>query len=781
MRSLHRDAEIERTGGGLVMNRVPQMRRWIACTLACAAVLAPTAVTGAELPACSAWNAEADPVLVPGIRDFAQDPVRNVIIAVGGDTWELQQDLWVRREIAGPQPPIDGKAVTAFDPVRRVVVLIGRGSTPESRVGWEYDGASWTTVPALWSDVAAVGGFIAFDSRLGAIVSVDRTARVRVYRDGAWSEAPAAAPEMVPLSQDGFRGDFSPERGSIVVVYHETIGTRRTADISVVAQEDGTFRTTWTLDSIESNTPMYLYGNRSVWYDPALGTMCCRSLEWNGVYKACEFRGSSWHCRATDRWDCLGYGSATFVDRVSGRTIIVANRFSQGTSAVAFALENGHWREIGGTVRRWHGSTIGVDPLRGQVLAVGGDRGCNPAGSDSTFLRDGTIWRELKVMNRPPPRRIAALVFDELAGELLYFSGAYELAGTPLDTWAWTGTDWVLRDPGTFVYGAGCVAGFDPVTGRVIRTFNSGFNTQAWTGSSWIALTGTTTPAAIVSMSVDRQINRLRAITRGPAGRLFTWNGYQWLPDSPAAWRCPADTAQLLEPQTGSPHGLIVVANHDVLAASVNGVFHSVQSSQPGFTPGEFPNFHTAVVDPLSGVLTVFDRSGPAETGLQTVATWNGVVGVGITKSPVVTLGSRPGGPLSIAADYVPNGTDILSVRWELENNPIAEQPPFSGVHTTRLNINPVTTAEHGTYRFVIETGCGPVVAGSVTLPFQFLCPGDANGNGFFDTGDLAILIPRFGFPAEVVWFDPDGSGVFDTPDLVYFIARFGAPCPSLP
>ncbi len=57
-------------------------------------------------------------------------------------------------------------------------------------------------------------------------------------------------------------------------------------------------------------------------------------------------------------------------------------------------------------------------------------------------------------------------------------------------------------------------------------------------------------------------------------------------------------------------------------------------------------------------------------------------------------------------------------------------------------------------------------------------CPGDFNGDGVIDIGDLSILLANFGGSGDPSSGDLDGDGDVDLTDLANFLAVFGTNCP---
>jgi hypothetical protein len=113
--------------------------------------------------------------------------------------------------------------------------------------------------------------------------------------------------------------------------------------------------------------------------------------------------------------------------------------------------------------------------------------------------------------------------------------------------------------------------------------------------------------------------------------------------------------------------------------------------------------------------------------------------------SPVVTANPgdvtvSAGGTASFTVTADPRGGGGPAYQWRHNGNTLSNVPPFSGVTTATLTINPVSTVEGGTYDCVVSNPCGSMTSGAATLTVGGGCPGnlcgdsDFNGDGDFGT-----------------------------------------------
>ena len=129
-------------------------------------------------------------------------------------------------------------------------------------------------------------------------------------------------------------------------------------------------------------------------------------------------------------------------------------------------------------------------------------------------------------------------------------------------------------------------------------------------------------------------------------------------------------------------------------------------------------------------------------------------------------------------------GTGALQYQWRFLGAPLDDQPPYSGVTTPTLTIDPVTPEIWGWYDVVVtDSTCA--VASTAAWLFVIECPGDLSpatgGNGFINQNDLASLVDEWGAcelncPADIHPVEAP-NGIVGPGDLAVLLANWGQ-CP---
>jgi hypothetical protein len=107
------------------------------------------------------------------------------------------------------------------------------------------------------------------------------------------------------------------------------------------------------------------------------------------------------------------------------------------------------WVDLSGP-SPWVSLTMAYDPIHLSTVLFGGGDDEDAVFGDTWIWRG--FWRQVSPANSPPPRRIAAMVFDEAAGNVVLFGGnSYNIttgmSGLLNDTWTWDGTTWTQQFP----------------------------------------------------------------------------------------------------------------------------------------------------------------------------------------------------------------------------------------------------------------------------------------------------------------------------------------------
>ncbi|HEY3451616.1 MAG TPA: kelch repeat-containing protein [Myxococcales bacterium] len=83
------------------------------------------------------------------------------------------------------------------------------------------------------------------------------------------------------------------------------------------------------------------------------------------------------------------------------------------------------------------GGSLVYDERRGEVVLVGG-----MGATGETWVWNGSSWRLASIGEGPTARTHAAVAYDKVREEVLFFGGSPALTGTRQDTWTWDGERW---------------------------------------------------------------------------------------------------------------------------------------------------------------------------------------------------------------------------------------------------------------------------------------------------------------------------------------------------
>ncbi|MBK8913946.1 MAG: M4 family metallopeptidase [Phycisphaerales bacterium] len=201
--------------------------------------------------------------------------------------------------------------------------------------------------------------------------------------------------------------------------------------------------------------------------------------------------------------------------------------------------------------------------------------------------------------------------------------------------------------------------------------------------------------------------------------------------------------------------------------------------------PADAGSWHVRITNACGVVL-----SDPAvlEVGVPAVV-------VGVIEPGLICTGGVGTLSVTVAGDPAP------VIQWRRGGEPLAEAPPYSGVSTATLTVDPLDAGAAGEYSVIVSNACGSAEgAGSLTL----MLLGDANCDGAVNNFDIDLFVqgvlspdapaapPGYlsagGTPAcwglRHCWGDLDGSGSLNNFDIDPFVAcvlappPIGQPCP---
>lgn len=200
-------------------------------------------------------------------------------------------------------------------------------------------------------------------------------------------------------------------------------------------------------------------------------------------------------------------------------------------------------------------AAIAYDGASQQIVLFGGQAGASVLGD--TWTWNGTAWSQQFPAASPPARAGARLAYDAVTHQLILFGG-HEYASTARvgDTWAWTGSNWVMLNPAhSPPFTTDFSLAYDGRTGQLVlfggqqlndpRTgvlaINPSNQMWNWNGTDWTQLNPAKLPAARAdaAMAYDSATSQLMlfggmgAAAVGDFGDTWSWNGSSWTHLSP--------------------------------------------------------------------------------------------------------------------------------------------------------------------------------------------------------------------------------------------------------
>ncbi len=231
-------------------------------------------------------------------------------------------------------------------------------------------------------------------------------------------------------------------------------------------------------------------------------------------------------------------------------------------------------------------------------------------------------------------------------------------------------------------------------------------------------------------------------------------------------------------------NNLIVVRQGDFLAggsrtAQVDGIFDAVAGSTFWLARGDEPNNGDWVAQNGS----VIALTGDSLNG-STPESWGNSIGtISVNINDDVLIGGATDNP-NVDRDNVIllNSTRVVAREGDpvdLNGNGAADDNVFIGSFDTG---DAFLSTDGWLYLFCGLRDAGGTDIGDGFVRTRVSCPGDVDGSGAIDLGDLAGLLAAFGLSYTDAGFidaaDSDGSGTIDLGDLAGLLAGFGAPCP---
>ena len=390
------------------------------------------------------------------------DPAHGNVVLFGGyskatnaplaDTWTWNgaTSTWSKAATTPQAPAARYRALIAYDPQRKAIVLSGGGQNPDGSNGlsdtWVWDGSKWNLT----------GVYAAPPTR----------------RDASFVYDPAA-----------LRG----------VLFGGRSGASGGTDLGDSWLWDGT---AWSADTALP-APSARARAHAV-YDPA----GARVLLFGGATESGQVLDDTWTWKNA-AWTPMGgtkptarSGGSLVFDPTNARAVLFGG-FGQGGAALASGWQwsGSAWSPLQGAQPPARGAARMVhDAKNGNVVLFGGRAG--PSASDllgDTWLLGQTSWTKVTTSPSPSPRAGMQMAFDSARDNVVLFGGySIGLGGNHYenDTWTWNGTSWTKSLAEGPPARANAQLTVDPDRKRVVLTGGEDgehvFNdTWFWDGTMW--------------------------------------------------------------------------------------------------------------------------------------------------------------------------------------------------------------------------------------------------------------------------------------------------------
>lgn len=433
----------------------------------------------------------------------------------------------------------------------------------------------------------------------------------------------------------------------------------------------------------------------------------------------------------------------------------------------------------------------GSDPPR--VFVGGSFRASTSSNAPSVsglLMWDGTSWTDLNPdlpgVSHDPFKpywfSVTAMGVFDLDGDgpgqpALYLAGhdlsrdAREGIDSASHVFRWDGATWTQLGDSIPAYqgwfrdltlfdpdGDGPASPMLAAAGGVTETFGGAdiWPVAVWNGSTWSSLGSLTgVGSAVTPFDPDPNDGQppvlVAAVDQGNnARRVLAWNGSTWSqlgPDS-SNYVQRLGVVPAIDPIRSNGAQTLVASEHSNLRRWTGAEWEPAGVSGGGvntFLP--IPNTDDVyLLGRFSLVATYADR-----TPSSYVARWSPTnARPFFYTQPVAPPAPDPGVTASVTAKAAPGAT--VSYRWRLDGEPLTDSGMFSGTLTSTLLFTP-TDYSQGPFDVdcVATTACGTATSNVAhlysSLPPPVYCAADANGDGFTNMADFAIVVSNFGQP----------------------------------
>lgn len=190
------------------------------------------------------------------------------------------------------------------------------------------------------------------------------------------------------------------------------------------------------------------------------------------------------------------------------------------------------------------GAAAAYDSASQSVVLFGG-RGPHGQPLNDTWQWQAGAWKQLSPANSPSPRYGAGMAFDSAHGYALLFGGLDQNLNGLTDTWEWTGSDWVQLAPSNVPFGESAqtyfdysaAMAFDAVHQDLVLVEAGGLTMQTWlwSGTNWVTESPVTSPPTRnnAAFAWDGALQRVMlyngdSYTSGCVKDLWGWDGGNW-------------------------------------------------------------------------------------------------------------------------------------------------------------------------------------------------------------------------------------------------------------
>lgn len=404
----------------------------------------------------------------------AYDPRRGVVVVVAaGQTWEHDGQAWRQRTTSGPPGRYHG--AMAHDVAGQRMILWG-GTGADTRA-WAWDGATWTDLGASTGPVARGGHVMtpAPDGRL--LVTGGSTSSLRTF------------PSNAAANVDGATWLFDGVTWSIVLAPTPRAGAAIAADparqqvLLFGGRAPAPADDAWALTARGWREIATGPEGRA---DAALGCLPDGSCVLFGGEGEAGLLGDTWRYDGT-AWTlptlAIAPGARTraAVATDATRVVIAGGRdASGGPLADAWAWDGAAWQRLPDLPRPLAGAALGHDPVRDQLVLIGGEDGTGARGD--TLVLTGTGWVAPATAAPQAPRVDATLAWDPARRALVVSGGA---SVTPLPSLAWDGTTWLSISTSAVAPRRRSAGAFSPFDGAGAGLLG-GADGSTFTDDAWV-------------------------------------------------------------------------------------------------------------------------------------------------------------------------------------------------------------------------------------------------------------------------------------------------------